>query len=124
MRISDWSSDVCSSDLGGDQTLRHDATARSGPHHDIVECVRHRSFPHIIQAYPCTTSPATRTRGPRRLRHTWCLPDRPNRGRQDKPRSEGQTYEIQSLMRHKNAVLPLKTNTKNKHIITQAHHKT
>src|SRR3546814_2281524 len=39
MRISDWSSDVCSSDLAGD--LNNDPTAGDGRHEAIVELLEH-----------------------------------------------------------------------------------
>src|SRR3546814_6966383 len=105
MRISDWSSDVCSSDLAAAVAWRR----RNG----------------------CTGPPACRHRGrshapARRLRAlTGLIRDGPGkrRPRQEGPatileyRSEEHTSELQSLMRRSYAVFCLKTNTTTKNLI-------
>src|SRR3546814_8166483 len=102
MRISDWSSDVCSSDLGDCHTLsaplgrrpgRHCATRSLGQQHG------RRSLSKAAASLPF--------RGPERRR-----PDRYPPSRERWPtlarRSEEHTSELQSLMRISYAVFCLK----------------
>src|SRR3546814_7183555 len=91
MRISDWSSDVCSSDLGDDPGLLR--------------------LPPRPAAHPALGAlPADRRA------HLWA--DRACRGhlRHHRHRSEEHTSELQSLMRISYAVFCLKKKKKNKQI--------
>src|SRR3546814_1698665 len=98
MRISDWSSDVCSSDLGkpaGGRRLRSGKRPRIGRSQAAI-AARHRS--------------AERPRGHHRLEHLGfsdlVVPTRlPSR-------SEEHTSELQSLMRISYAVFCLKNKNK------------
>src|SRR3546814_4553575 len=111
MRISDWSSDVCSSDLGVERhhsrpSRRHQWTAQSrwlGAEMDDL--------------------PARRLHRARRRRHRYSPRQGKGRARRSQTRakrSEEHTSELQSLMRISYAVFCLKKKTKNKtHITTQ-----
>src|SRR3546814_1434785 len=99
MRISDWSSDVCSSDLSlmfGQLASSHTVTSR---------------FSRSLALRFCTALPdGSRTRIQLGLRSTGALASN---------RSEEHTSELQSLMRISYAVFCLKKKTKiqSKHII-------
>src|SRR3546814_10299231 len=127
MRISDWSSDVCSSDLGArpgapPRALFHRAPARShgessarlaGDHQAIARARAQRAgraradriAPRRARSPPAA---ATVDRGGREAGN------RIVRGDPHEPvgRSEEHTSELQSLMRISYAVLCLKKNTK------------
>src|SRR3546814_2828095 len=101
MRISDWSSDMCSSDLGrrgGDQA----ELDRNPPLH--VELCRHRSHDQAAR----TRAAPDQDAGGRSRRLLRALPrhDRPDRAAQS--RSEEHTSELQSLIRISYAVFCLK----------------
>src|SRR3546814_6566886 len=96
MRISDWSSDVCSSDLAGPCRSGRSATA-----------TLHRREPRIAGYV-------------RRCRRRHAEPVRPAAKRRDWPatatamvRAEEHTSELQSLMRISYAVFSLKKNNMN-----------
>src|SRR3546814_1390822 len=114
MRISDWSSDVCSSDLPGGQTfLEHSAPARAPAY---LPCSRLRSKAQFLRQDP--VHPARSARRPAALRYldeTYHAHEQSDR--QPRLRSEEHTSELQSLMRISYAVFCLqKKNKKNKHI--------
>src|SRR3546814_9130922 len=92
MRISDWSSDVCSSDLILAAVYRADAAARFHPQHHLCELDGHanRSSMRSSQA-------GIQERNSRRFR------------------SEEHTSELQSLMRISYAVFCLKKKKKQTH---------
>src|SRR3546814_4826532 len=99
MRISDWSSDVCSSDLGLRAPHRpHRAAGRRG------RCDQLRL--RALCAEPAGHRVVHRTEDPGRADHL---------GPADRAaRSEEHTSELQSLMRISYAVLCLKKNIKTK----------
>src|SRR3546814_6560514 len=105
MRISDWSSDVCSSDLAGRQLLqrfRHLARARrtlraSGRGHQHRRPARRR-----VGLHQCGGDLFRRVQPPARM-----VPD-PARAQLRTRRSEEHTSELQSLMRISYAVFCLK----------------
>src|SRR3546814_2053542 len=102
MRISDWSSDVCSSDLCPRTTQAGAATSPASRHpaiHPSTPAYASRYLPVIGDAHPrCRVLP-------------WALPS-PEIGRGLKRycciRSEEHTSELQSLMRISYAVFCLK----------------
>src|SRR3546814_9319381 len=96
MRISDWSSDVCSSDLRG-FTHRFSPSA----HVDAARNPPRPSFrPHrASQAGPCSSTPSSDTR------HALSAV---RFQRREDQRSEEHTSELQSLMRISYAVFCLK----------------
>src|SRR3546814_6866463 len=108
MRISDWSSDVCSSDLPGGQTfLEHSAPARAPAY---LPCSRLRSKAQFLRQDP--VHPARSARRPAALRYL----DETYHAH----RSEEHTSELQSLMRISYAVFCLKKkNNKNINIQVQ-----
>src|SRR3546814_7565994 len=106
MRISDWSSDVCSSDLGG-------CDARAEPRRLQRLSIRHRPGLHLVARLHLPVRqpvvrvgpaglPALRRKGPI-LGHAVA-----DDGRHCQPRSEEHTSELQSLMRISYAVFCLK----------------
>src|SRR3546814_9253859 len=101
MRISDWSSDVCSSDLAGGRARAADGAGRLG---------RDRGVP------PRDPAPAFRRDPAADLRQLRQLPQSARRDR----RSEEHTSELQSLMRISYAVFCLKKKKK-KHQHTKEH---
>src|SRR3546814_9797011 len=115
MRISDWSSDVCSSDLIRHRLYRRDR-ARTGHR----PCRRPRTGLHAAGHHAGMRRQShlgARRAGGARVR------DRHERGRAcardpdaaaEPGRSEEHTSELQSLMRSSYAVLCLKTNKTNK----------
>src|SRR3546814_5328535 len=111
MRISDWSSDVCSSDLPGRRAglppcatvARHqEPDTRAGRRQATDAAVDHRR----------STEPAAgilpRLPGLPQLRVRRARPDHRVAGRSPQPRSEEHTSELQSLMRISYAVFCLK----------------
>src|SRR3546814_3055348 len=96
MRISDWSSDVCSSDLGGLAATLAGHVPQAG------ECLEHVSgwTLEVIEA------------DPRRVARLRLHP--PARQAEEEERSEEHTSELQSLMRISYAVFCLKKKKKYK----------
>src|SRR3546814_10530872 len=120
MRISDWSSDVCSSDLVGEDAGRSTEHA-IGKLHALVE--RHIVLdlavvadPHIRAGHDILAEHAILSNvGIRKnVREVPDLGPRPDRGRAvdigDFMRSEEHTSELQSLLRISYAVFCLKKN--------------
>src|SRR3546814_2906382 len=95
MRMSDWSSDVCSSDLAGWLLSRMGRTVRefASGHRPIVDCGSAGFCRHLRPAFHGPWIGRPRDSG---------LPDR---------RSEEHTSELQSLMRNSYAVFCLKKKT-------------
>src|SRR3546814_8908979 len=91
MRISDWSSDVCSSDLGKDHSQRADICVRAAWAEPSV-CRQLACHPLALPSMEPQLS---------RAQHRLCSP----------PRSEEHTSELQSLMRISYAVFCLKKKT-------------
>src|SRR3546814_10778247 len=125
MRISDWSSDVCSSDLV-------DAADRTGGGGAVVLLAEHPAAGagaagggHAVRGD--LRRPAARRRGRAILRQFRIIPDRLCRSRRQpvplsgaRPiRSEEHTSELQSLMRISYAVFCLKNKTKKNTTILQ-----
>src|SRR3546814_9963012 len=100
MRISDWSSDVCSSDLGA-RTGRH-----VGLHGGVAEPQR-----PVARRFRRGTRPAAR-HGERQSEADLGAAERPARRRDAEDRSEEHTSELQSLMRISYAVFCLKKKKK------------
>src|SRR3546814_7297697 len=98
MRISDWSSDVCSSDLSADGLLEEHQPIDEVRHELLL--VRGPLFSISVQAGPAV--PGCRFRS-MRCRHD--IPD-------ELVRSEEHTSELQSLMRISYAVFCLKKKKK------------
>src|SRR3546814_4689891 len=106
MRISDWSSDVCSSDLQADSRERHRGEAELGDEGDRHR-QRQKEFDRVDGAH-------RRPRG-RALNQQVGGDDRPPAAAArrieeaaDEARSEEHTSELQSLMRNSYAVFCLK----------------
>src|SRR3546814_5556053 len=100
MRISDWSSDVCSSDLSGPMTCQPSGSltrclSRPWAGGSVARCDTNQSVPRV-QATAAVTRPAT---GEARVASTVT-------------RSEEHTSELQSLMRISYAVFCLKKKKK------------
>src|SRR3546814_10512031 len=122
MRISDWSSDVCSSDLGGARytppPVTHYLTySQYNCQRNIYTNTRGLRAPGINRARsipPHLDGEASRgsTVPPRRQRGSGRRSTRGSRRRRH-CRSEEHTYELQSLMRSSYAVLCLKKTTTN-----------
>src|SRR3546814_8490781 len=115
MRISDWSSDVCSSDLGA--ILRRDNEAELvavaiGPLQEslAVDLISIRTIEHAALALAgrAVTLQITKVSG-RRARSFLAKPHDP------RLRSEEHTSELQSLMRISYAVFCLKKKTQKTH---------
>src|SRR3546814_9510804 len=110
MRISDWSSDVCSSDLIG---IGDDACARLNMHHAILHHCRSQDDAAVHRTVGREIADAARIRAALfRLKLGNDLA-RPHLGRARnragrKARSEEHTSELQSLMRISYAVFCLK----------------
>src|SRR3546814_6006131 len=107
MRISDWSSDVCSSDLDGD-----DDGEQRGEHGRSL--MQPRDGARLSPARP---SPRASTR-PASAR------SRPTATAAGHPRSEEHTSELQSLMRISYAVFCLKKNNTTTQPAPKAHEST
>src|SRR3546814_3653404 len=105
MRISDWSSDVCSSDLSQHQQPDHAGWA------ETARMVLAGPEPAFGSSHVSARAflPLSRAASPDRARHA--RPRNPND--RDRQRSEEHTSELQSLMRISYAVFCLKK--KNKH---------
>src|SRR3546814_10128608 len=101
MRISDWSSDVCSSDLLGDD-IERPRTARA----DVLE--RRAIGRHVSREHSGRRHGDEHHAGVEfpeyRFRHHSMTPTRAARAADDRLRSEGHTSEIRSLMRLSYAV--------------------
>src|SRR3546814_7280873 len=97
MRISDWSSDVYSSDLHGQERFQHDVSTARLPD-CCVAATKRRFASHSVNG-KCNAAGSCRTL------------------RQRATRSEEHTSELQSLMRNSYAVLCFKQ-------ITQTHIRT
>src|SRR3546814_6557216 len=125
MRISDWSSDVCSSDLpGGHKGESRDGEAATGFRRPVEHQLRllrppdrlrapERQYePHLPVArrgYRATAGPVGRGAADRAARPADHRPyERPHLARSPRPRSEEHTSELQSLMRISYAVFCLK----------------
>src|SRR3546814_1796552 len=133
MRISDWSSDVCSSDLGWkDQTPEfahiHPPKSKPALHEqrgffDQLSAINHLLILEFSNGTPATTTVwRSSTRNP-------CLAKKPSAERltwADSFRSEEHTSELQSLMRISYAVFCLKkkNNIENHLPHTQEHNNT
>src|SRR3546814_8067505 len=105
MRISDWSSDVCSSDLVG-RHLRQFEADRLKPAYRPTELNPFlRVFQRVFQAPPRQTYGACRGMRPCDLTATRCQIE-------GTTRSEEHTSELQSLMRNSYAVFCLKKKKK------------
>src|SRR3546814_7424115 len=115
MRISDWSSDVCSSDLAGSRItgsplrLKLNIFGR-GPLHTQADCVITHPRPQTSVATESTSQPLERPcaySDPPCLRWHCCrwlrLPSNPPPAA-GRPRSEEHTSELPSLMRTSSAV--------------------
>src|SRR3546814_1375410 len=104
MRISDWSSDVCSSDLDGQ------GRRRGGERHHRGAQLRHVPWPGVpaVHALPAVLR---RLRG--RQRAAPAVPGRPVP--REPQRSEEHTSELQSLMRISYAVFCLKKKNEKSH---------
>src|SRR3546814_1134348 len=105
MRISDWSSDVCSSDLG-DARGRPEGWTRCGRYRLRAVPAPRRPFRAAAPAFPASDPP---------LRH--------DRSRAAENRSEEHTSELQSLMRISYAVFCLKKKKKTKEQMTDHHNR-
>src|SRR3546814_3605691 len=119
MRISDWSSDVCSSDL---VERSRDAPWARHQFHGCLDFARHERKERLAVTDQLRPPPALI------LRHSRASPPQ-NRQRKSPARSlrrgpfrsEEHTSELQSLMRHSYAVFCLKKNThapRHQHTIT------
>src|SRR3546814_10342549 len=105
MRISDWSSDVCSSDLNGEGQSR-------GPENRDLQHQRHQGTP----AAPDRMARGNPAR--HRLSAGTEIERRDDPDRRDRGRSEEHTSELQSLMRISYAVFCLKKKTRKTHSTT------
>src|SRR3546814_9271092 len=114
MRISDWSSDVCSSDLGN-PILRRPHLSRQGPRGTYLDLRRHRRSQDrggMGRRGRLYHQDAARRLSAALDRTLAALAD-PQRRRavellRERPRSEEHTSELQSLMRISYAVFRLK----------------
>src|SRR3546814_4367582 len=103
MRISDWSSDVCSSDLGrtADPLRRDDDLSLWSQGYRAGSCRKSRLFPSWFRHFR-----RPRAEGPRSQSGPRAESMQPG---QPPSRSEEHTSELQSLMRISYAVFCLKT---------------
>src|SRR3546814_9150956 len=108
MRISDWSSDVCSSDLPGQD---HDERAGgSGDLHPRTSEQRHRNAGDDRRVQPLLRLDPRRDRERHRQRQRDHADDHTGDDVRQQVRSEEHTSELQSLMRISYAVFCLKKN--------------
>src|SRR3546814_5122861 len=115
MRISDWSSDVCSSDLGTRRSVLHRAGSPQAP--SGTGCRHRTARPGIRRRYGSEASRALV--GPL---SAGCRRDAKARRVAHQVRSEEHTSELQSLMRNSYAVFCLKKKTRIHHtIIAKVH---
>src|SRR3546814_2054807 len=126
MRISDWSSDVCSSDLANDQSAAH-VSFRSGKKlaHAVL-CVSYvacaRQCPVSMRHYRVCRKWRRGDSFGRRQQHWRNHPIVPGKTYLPRPvRSEEHTSELQSLMRISYAVFCLKKKTHTKKHNTPTH---
>src|SRR3546814_10426853 len=103
MRISDWSSDVCSSDLLGQSPLVHSAQASGG--RSCPERLTTGLTRHVAAAEPLREEGALRSEFPTACRLLGEI------AVSEVGRSEEHTSELQSLMRISYAVFCLKKKT-------------
>src|SRR3546814_8979896 len=115
MRISDWSSDVCSSDLGiGGACELHDTGGRLADA-DGRDRLRHAERAQLLDERHGVWRATVRCDA--QLHHSRCgVLDQPRKPFQELPvrrcdRSEEHTSELQSLMRNSYAVFCLKKKT-------------
>src|SRR3546814_8613471 len=117
MRISDWSSDVCSSDLDGRSSIEHSqghSSVSSAPRPNISMLKRdgrkqHRTF---WKAYLARSNAENSSAIPAACPSQTTNPcPAPRRGYASRRRSEEHTSELQSLMRTSYAVFSLKKTT-------------
>src|SRR3546814_1884813 len=119
MRISDWSSDVCSSDLDPAQPYRRAASADRRTGHTPLRDGRHQPSADSGRRGRVRTTEGVGQPVFRRHRSAAHPRDRLAGGRMAGPRSEEHTSELQSLMRISYAVFCLKKKkTKQTHNIT------
>src|SRR3546814_1523688 len=113
MRISDWSSDVCSSDLQP-QVEQQDEPEQLGlRHHQAARQQRqHRDAADECQVESRAAQPPTRQALDLRRRYHSPHPHLPIQPQDGAARSEEHTSELQSLMRISYAVFCLKKTTK------------
>src|SRR3546814_2964897 len=111
MRISDWSSDVCSSDLAGSQHARQTPWRRPPR-------AKEQTTSSCATDLPVFRYRKTKVAADRRVvrlivgRHVGSSVGRSRRIQRRFPRSEEHTSELQSLMRISYAVFCLKKKTK------------
>src|SRR3546814_5701667 len=112
MRISDWSSDVCSSDLNGKCGRREHGGLQDVPHQNCVPMLKEKSFVLSPGSFSSALAISIRN-GPK---GEFQLMPKPT----DKRglRSEEHTSELQSLMRISYAVFCLKKKNKQPQIST------
>src|SRR3546814_4566749 len=117
MRISDWSSDVCSSDLGLAQAaLRHARQAQRRVDDQLLVADLYRVGSGALQYREGQSRPDARAEA---LHHqpVGRFPEKPARcaarARGAVARSEEHTSELQSLIRNSSAVFRLKKNKTN-----------
>src|SRR3546814_6969070 len=109
MRISDWSSDVCSSDLTGEEVVLHRRRFHEARGEDVVVVGVHRGGDFAREAEPerRLRIDLSRVREQRVEPHVGIALDVDHR----RDRSEEHTSELQSLMRISYAVLRLNKKT-------------
>src|SRR3546814_1945507 len=114
MRISDWSSDVCSSDLegeGGQRGVERSQRQRADAH--LLDRAAPDAAVHAARAEPARIGRGPTDSEPQRQRRD----ERDQQGEREQ-RSEEHTSELQSLMRISYAVFCLK---KKKHLYKANH---
>src|SRR3546814_8213494 len=116
MRISDWSSDVCSSDLLWRPGRDHRGALRQLRRADWIEAVKLAAIGNLLY-YLCLASAIQRAGGPLPTMIIGTLPVviaiSANLRNARRDRSEEHTSELQSLMRISYAVFCLKKKKKN-----------
>src|SRR3546814_8760881 len=113
MRISDWSSDVCSSDLQANQHLApYACRPRIGGVGSDTQATDHSDHGRLADPEPRRHDSTAQASGARRRK--WFPARCPEGAGADRPaRSEEHTSELQSLMRISYAVFCLKKKTNN-----------
>src|SRR3546814_3112463 len=114
MRISDWSSDVCSSDLHlelldvdrGEDVVAHDALGDQDGVLEVVALPRHEGDQHVAAERQLAQAGRGAVGDDLAGRHL--VAHLHQRALVDAGRSEEHTYELQSLMRSSYAVFCLK----------------
>src|SRR3546814_7857879 len=128
MRISDWSSDVCSSDLEGERQGRALSRRRDHPAQPLHEQPAAKDGPAHYRPRYRLGEPLARAaehhrrlrQGRRQLHQLWRLLQRSRRGQHLRTeRSEEHTSELQSLMRISYAVFCLKKKNQTKNNTTK-----